>query len=284
MKKTKNKFAKATVIPALVALTSVLPQKSNAFGIDIDLHANTERGIGASVDADVGLARANVGSNVGLSGVDANVGADVVGVGANTAAHVGLDGVKANANTYAWNVADVGVNAGATWQDGVYVGGTAKFFEPANTKQVALQNGQVLYVPNQPAPKGCAWVYGSNGHVVGYKPVPTKQQVRYVQQPEYTQQAPVEYVQPVRTEYAQPTSVVVVEQQQPVRVVRRVVRVVPAEATEVSFSHERAEQTFNGSTYQKKDFYQFDDPASGYRFTDKRQLTRRVIRRTGYAR
>ena len=259
MKKNKNKFTKVAAIPALVALTSLLPQKSNAFGIDVDIHANPEQGIGASVDADVGLARANVGANVGMSGVDADVGADVIGVGANTAAHAGFDGVKANANTYAWNVTDVGVNAGATWKDGIYVGGTAKVFEPANTRPVALQNGQVIYVPNQPAPKGCAWVYASNGRVVGYKPVPVKQQ---------------EYV----------TTPVVVVEQQPVRVVRRVVRVVPAEATEVSFSHERAEQTVNGSSYQKKDFYQFNDPANGYRLTDKRQLTRRVIRRTGYTR
>lgn len=276
MKKNKNKFAKVAAIPALVALTSVLPQKSDAFGFDIDIHANTERGIGANVDADVGLARANVGSKIGLSGVDANVGADVIGVGANTAAHVGFDGVKANANTYAWNVADVGVNAGATWQDGIYAGGTAKFFEPANTARVALQNGQVIYVPNQPAPEGCAWVYGTNGRVVGYKPVPTRQRVSYARP------ATVVTAQPQYVTVEQPVRYVTVAAEQPVRVVRRQVQAVPVEATDVSFSHERSEQYPNGSVYQKGSFRQISDPANGYRMTDKRQFIRRVTRQTIY--
>lgn len=270
MKKTKNKFAKVAAISGMCALGSL---SAHALGLDVDLHANPQQGIGASVDADVGLARANVGANVDMRGVDADVGADVIGVGANTAAHVGFDGVTARANTYAWNVADVGVNAGATWKDGVYVGGTAKVFEPANTARVALQNGQSLYVPNQQPPAGYAWVYGSNGRVVGYKRVPHAQ---------YVVQAPVQYVQQPAVEYVQQAPATYTVAEQPVRVVRRIVRTVPAETTEVAFSQERAEQTLNSSTYQKNDFYQFNDPANGYRLTDKRQVTRRVIKRTIY--
>ncbi len=252
MKKINNKFAKIAAISGMCALGSL---SANALGVDVDIHANPQQGIGANVDADLLLARANVGANVGMGGIDADIGADVIGVGANTAGHVGFDGVKANANAYAWNVADVGVNAGATWQDGVYVGGTVKVFEPANTRKVMAQNGQVYYVPNQPAPEGYAWVYGSNGHVVGYKPVPQQRVVQV--QPSY-----------VSTDFT--------TTEQPVRVVR-VVRQVPAQATEVSFSNERTEQYFGNSNYQKEDFYQFDNPANGYRFTEKRQIKRRVI-------
>jgi len=296
MKKTKNKFAKVAAISGMCALGSL---SANAFGVDVDIHANPEQGIGASVDADVGLARANVGANVGTSGVDAGVGADVVGAGANTAAHVGFDGVKARANTYAWNVANVGANAGVTWKDGAYVGGTARFLEPANTAQVAVQNGQVIQMPVQPAPQNCQWVYANNGRIVGYKPLPLHQRVMA---------APVAYAQPAPVVYAQPAATVVYAQtaapaayttvqrpahyavtEQPVRVVRRVVRrpveVAPVEAaTEIKFSHERDEQTRNGSSYQKNDFYQLNDPANGYRLTDKRQFTRTVTRRTVYSR
>jgi len=272
MKKNKNKIAKVAAISGLCALGSL---SANAFGVDVDIHANTDQGIGASVDADLLLAKANAGANVGLIGVDAEVGADVIGVGANTAAHVGFDGVKARANTYAWNVADVGVNAGATWKDGVYAGGTARFLEPANTARVAAQNGQVVYAPAQSAPRNTEWVYANNGRPVGYKPLPLRQRVQYVT-------APVAQPAPVVTVQTQPTTYSVAEQ--PVRVVRRVVtrpaQVVSADATEVRFSHEQSEQTVNGSTFQRQDFYQFNDPANGYRFTDKRQLTRRVIRRT----
>ena len=272
MKKNKNKFTKVAAISGMCALGSL---SANAFGVDVDIHANTDQGIGASVDADLLLARANAGANVGVTGVDAEVGADVIGVGANTAAHVGFDGVKARANTYAWNVADVGVNAGATWKDGVYAGGTARFFEPANTAQVAAQNGQTVYVPAQPAPRNTEWVYANNGRVVGYKPLPLRQRVQYVT-------APVAQPAPVVTVQTQPTQYVVAEQ--PVRVVRRVVtrpaQVVCADATEVRYSHEQSEQTASGSTFQRQDFYQVSDPANGYRFTDKRQVVRRVIRRT----
>ena len=285
MKKTKNKFAKAATI-GLCALGSL---SANAFGVDVDVHANPEQGIGANVDADVGLARANVGANVGMSGVDAGVGADVIGVGANTAAHVGFDGVKARANTYAWNVANVGANAGATWKDGAYVGGTARFLEPANTACVAMQNGQSIRMPAQPAPQNCEWVYANNGRIVGYKPLPMSQRMGYVAAAPvayapvastvYTVQQPVAYAAPVAYPAQQHVTYAV---ERPVRtVVKRIVHrpvEVPAEATEISFSHEHAEQTRNGSTFQRKDFYHLNDPANGYRVTDKREFTRRVIR------
>ena len=274
MKKQKNKIAKVAALSGMCAFAGL---SAHAFGLDVDVHANGRQGIGASVDADVGLARANIGANLDSTGVDADVGADVIGVGANAAGHVGFDGVKARANTYAWNVADVGANAGATWKDGVYVGGTAKFLEPANTANVALQNGQAIYVPNKPAPRGCAWVYDTNGRIVGYKPIPRNAYVPQVVQ------MPVAHVQPQPVRYVQPTYVQPVGYQvQPVtyRVEQRVF--VPAEATEMSYSHERLEQNANGNTYQKNNFYQFQDPNTGYSLTDKRQYIRRTIRPVNY--
>ena len=255
MKKRTNNLAKVAALGTLCAFGGLT---ANAFGVDVDVHANTDQGIGASVDADLLLARANVGTNVGLTGVDATVGADVLGVGANTGAHVGFDGVAANADVYAWDLANVGANAGATWKDGVYVGGTARFLEPANTACVATQNGQKIYVPAQPAPKGCEWVYGNNGRIVGYKPLSIEK----------------------RVQYTTPVSVTFSTEERPVRVVRRIVRTVPAPATQVAYSQERTEEMPNVSVYQRKDFYQYEDPANGYRLTDKRQITRRVVRRT----
>jgi hypothetical protein len=276
MKTNKNKFAKVATVSALCTLGAL---SSKAIGLDANVYANFKDGIGADVSADVGLAQANVGANVGLTGVEAEVGADVLGVGANTAARVGFDGVKARANTYAWNVANVGANAGATWKDGVYVGGTARFFEPANTQQVAERNGQVVHVPSVPAPQGTEWVYANNGRVVGYKTLPMRQRFTTVQaQPAQTvlyANPDVQYVeQPVvryETVAPQPTY----------RVVRRVVHHVPvqADATETQYSHVQHEVHPNGSNFQRSDYYEVNDPANGYRFTDKRQITRRVIRR-----
>jgi hypothetical protein len=280
MKKQNKKFAKVAAISALCTLGAL---SSKAIGFDANVYANFKDGIGADVDVDVGVAQAKVGANVGLTGVEADVGADVLGVGANTAARVGFDGVKARANTYAWNVANVGANAGATWKDGVYAGGTARFFEPANTQQVAEQNGQVVHVPSVPAPQGTEWVYADNGRVVGYKTLPMRQRFTTVQ---------AQPVQPAQTVVLANPDVQYVEQpvvryettvapQQSYRVVRRVIRHVPvqADATETQFSHVQHEEHPNGSSYRRKDYYEYNDPANGYRYTDKRQITRRVIRR-----
>lgn len=277
MKKQTKKFAKVATVSALCTLGAL---SSKAIGLDANIYANFKDGIGADVDVDVGLARANAGANVGLKGVEAEVGADVLGVGANTAAHVGFDGVKARANTYAWNMADVGVNAGATWKDGVYAGGTAKFFEPANTQQVAAQNGQAVRVPHVPAPQGCEWVYANNGRVVGYKTLPLRQRFTTAQpQPVQTvvlANPDVQYVEQPAVQYT------TVAPQPTYRVVRRVINHVPApvvDATETHYSHVQHEEHAHGSTFQRNDFYQINDPANGYRYTDKRQLKRTIIRR-----
>lgn len=275
--KQKNKLSKYAIVSGMCALAGL---SANAIGVDVDIHANPQQGIGAGVDADIGLARANVGANVGADGVNAGAGADVIGVGANTAAHVGFDGVKARANTYAWNVANVGANAGATWKDGVYVGGTAKVFEPANTVRVAAQNGQVLYVPQQPAPAGYAWVYGSNGRVVGYQPVPQRTvapapaPVAYVQQTPvayYTQTATVAYPAPA------PRAVRYETVQQPAQYVAQQTAVtVPAEREEVYFQHEQSECKPGNSRYSNRSYHEIKDPARGYHYTDKRQFIRTV--------
>ncbi|MBE6446537.1 MAG: hypothetical protein E7021_03955 [Alphaproteobacteria bacterium] len=267
MKKQNKKFAKFAAISGLCALGSL---SADAIGLDANIYANFKDGIGADVDVDAGVAQAKVGANVGLTGVEAEVGADVLGVGANTAPRVGFDGVKARANTYAWNVANVGANAGATWKDGVYAGGTARFFEPANTQPVAEQNGQTVYVPQTPAPQGTQWVYANNGRIVGYKTLPMRQRFTTVQsQPDQT----VVYANPDVRYVAQPTY----------RVVRRVVRPaemsVVADASETQFSHVQHEVHPNGSTFQRSDYYEVNDPANGYRYTDKRQLKRTIIRR-----
>ena len=268
----------------LYALWGALSSK--AIGLDANIYANFEDGIGADVSADVGLAQAKVGANVGLTGVEADVGADVLGVGANTAARVGLDGVKARVNTYAWNGANVGANAGATWKDGVYAGGTARFFEPANTQRIAEQNGQVVRVPSAPAPQGTEWVYANNGRVVGYKTLPMRQRFTTVQaqpaQTFYTTPA-VSYVQPAQSVYvAQPeVSYTTVAPQPTYRVMRRIVREIPAvqEASETIYNHVQHEVHPNGSNFQRSDYHEINDPANGYRYTDKRQLKRTVIRR-----
>lgn len=279
MKKQKNKFAKVAAISGLCALGSL---SANAIGFDANVYANFKDGIGADVDVDVGLARANVGANVGLTGVEAEVGADVIGVGANTAARVGFDGVKARANTYAWNVANVGANAGATWKDGVYAGADAKFFEPANTQKVAKQNGQEIHIPSQPAPEGCAWVYSSNGHVIGYKPLPRSQrfttvQTQPVQTVVYANQSASYATQPATVQYA------TVAPQPTYRVVRRVVRPVEtsvvASASETQYSRIQHEERPCGSSFRRSDYYEVNDPANGYRYTDQRQLKRTIIRR-----
>ena len=275
MKKHNNKFAKVATISALCTLGAL---SSKAIGLDANIYANFKDGIGADVDVDVGLAQANVGANVGLTGVEAEVGADVLGVGANTAARVGLDGVKARANTYAWNVANVGANAGATWEDGVYAGGTARFFEPANTQQVATRNGQVVHGPSVPAPQGTEWVYANNGRVVGYKTLPMRQRFTTAQpaQTVVCANPEVQYVeQPAAVQYT------TVAPQPTYRVVRRVVRHVPvqADATETQFSHVQHEVHPNGSSFRQNNYYEYNDPANGYRFEDKREFTRRVIRK-----
>jgi hypothetical protein len=276
MKTNKNKFAKVATVTALCTLGAL---SSKAIGLDANVYANFKDGIGADVSADVGLAQANVGANVGLTGVEAEVGADVLGVGANTAARVGFDGVKARANTYAWNVANVGANAGATWKDGVYAGGTARFFEPANTQQVAERNGQVVRVPSVPAPQGTEWVYANNGRVVGYKTLPMRQRFTTVQaQPAQTvlyTNPDVQYVEQPVVRYE------TVAPQPSYRVVRRIVRHVPvqADATETQYSHVQHEEHPNGSTFQRNDYHEINDPANGYRFVDQRQLKRTVIRR-----
>lgn len=275
--KTKNKFAKVATISGMCALAGL---SANAIGVDVDIHANPQQGIGAGVDADIGLARANMGANVGADGVNAGAGADVIGVGANTAAHVGFDGVKARAHTYAWNVANAGVNAGATWKDGVYAGATVKAFEPANTVRVAAQNGQVLYVPQQPAPAGCSWVYGSNGRVVGYQPAPQRTVVRAPVA--YVQQAPVAYyTQPATVAYPAPQAVRYETVQQPTQyVVEQSEITVPAEREEIYFQHEQAERQPGSSRYSKKSYHEISDPAHGYHYTDKRQYIRQVTRQT----
>ena len=282
MKKQNKKFAKFAAISGLCALGSL---SADAIGLDANIYANFKDGIGADVDVDAGVAQAKVGANVGLTGVEAEVGADVLGVGANTAARVGFDGVKARANTYAWNVANVGANAGATWKDGVYAGGTARFFEPANTQQVVEQNGQTVYVPQTPAPQGTQWVYANNGRIVGYKTLPMRQRFTTVQsQPDQT----VVYANPDVRYVAQPTvthavQYTTVAPQPTYRVVRRVVRPaemsVVADASETQYSHIQHEEHPNGSTFQRSDYYEVNDPANGYRYTDKRQLKRTIIRR-----
>jgi uncharacterized protein YdeI (BOF family) len=74
MKKQNKKFAKVAAISALCTLGAL---SSKAIGFDANVYANFKDGIGADVSADVGVAQAKVGANVGLTGVEADVGADV---------------------------------------------------------------------------------------------------------------------------------------------------------------------------------------------------------------